>query len=374
MKPILLLPCLRRSAPTSGVYTLSKQLVRLGVQPRIVALSDEHTDSALADFESSRIQVDLLHVSRKNPVSGVMRLRRYLEGHNGVVHSTCLRPDLFCAFGAVRGHGRRLVSTVRSRFSEESAFNSGPIIGRAVSIAWARGLCGFDLVVAHSEGIKASLLSCGVPETLLRVVPSGIDCDDYDVPSDEERSRAHDAIAGGREVLVGYVGRLVKLKAVDVLIRAFAELVKSTPAKLLIVGDGPERPMLERTAVSLGLLNRIIWAGQQRDVRSYLRALDIFAMSSITEGLPRALLEAGATGIPAVVTDISGCNEIVTDGLSGYVVPVRNPNRMGEALYSLAKSGLLRREMGRRLRMTIEERFSAVNMARGYLDVYRSLL
>jgi glycosyltransferase involved in cell wall biosynthesis len=375
LRVLLAISCLHRSGPTIGFQTLTRQLHELGVDTKVLALSPDDRESCESDFVQAGVSLQFLGVPRWNPAQALRLFRRSIRGFNAnIVHTTGFRPDTFVALLRATGLHVPVVSTVRSRFMEELPLNIGDLRGRVVGTAWARSLRRFDVVVPHSEGIRQSLRSCGVPDELLHVVRNGIDCEAFVASSGEDRLRARISLVAPTEVLVGYVGRLVKLKALDVLIRAFAEAAKSLPIRLLMVGEGPERPALEELAVSLGVGDRVVWVGDQRDVRPYLRAMDIFAMSSLTEGLPRALLEAGATGLPAVVTNISGCNEVVTDGYSGYVVPVNDPDRMCDAFGKLAMSSGLRHEMGQRLRKVIEEKYSARTMALGYIHIYQSLL
>ena len=128
------------------------------------------------------------------------------------------------------------------------------------------------------------------------------------------------------------IARLVPVKGVNYLIKAMKHIKKGT---LVIVGDGPERVNLELLSHKLNLTNRVVFAGWIAD-RSRLRDLlcqaNVFVMSSLSEGSPRAILEAMACGLPIVATDVGGIPEIVTDGVNGFLVPSKNEKALAEAI------------------------------------------
>jgi glycosyltransferase involved in cell wall biosynthesis len=121
-----------------------------------------------------------------------------------------------------------------------------------------------------------------------------------------------------RDRVVGTVGRLTWKKDPDCLLAAARAVLQEAPeARFLIVGDGPLRPQVEKRAEDLGIHGRCLFAGTVSDVLPFLRACDVFVLSSVIEGMPNALLEALACGKPAVVTDAGGNGEVVQDGKTG---------------------------------------------------------
>ena len=113
---------------------------------------------------------------------------------------------------------------------------------------------------------------------------------------------------------------------------AFALVCRDYPARLLLVGEGPYRPVIERLIEQHGLTGRVLLLGQRNDIPALLRGADIFLFCSRTEGLPNAVLEAMAAGLPVVATDVPGCRDLITTGQSGYLVPVGAVGKIAECL------------------------------------------
>jgi len=126
-------------------------------------------------------------------------------------------------------------------------------------------------------------------------------------------------------VVVGSVGRLAEVKGYDRLLRAFtaiaAGLAQSDLPVLLLVGDGPERAVLEALAAQLAIADRVVFAGYRDDARALLCAMDLFVLPSRSEGLSVALLEAMAEGVPVLVTDVGESRCVIDDGRCGELLP-----------------------------------------------------
>lgn len=171
-----------------------------------------------------------------------------------------------------------------------------------------------------------------------KVIHNGVDTDYFQPPSPAVRSRIR-ARLGLPEAapVVICVAQLRPEKAHGDLLEAFARCDVST-ARLVLVGDGPLRDELKRQAKELGLEDRILFAGEVTDVRPFLAAADLFALSSVAvETFSNAALEASAAGLPVVLTDIGGARELVDEGASGLVVPPRNPAALATALEDLLR-------------------------------------
>jgi glycosyltransferase involved in cell wall biosynthesis len=203
------------------------------------------------------------------------------------------------------------------------------------------------------------------------------------IPNGVDFSRFQTHGNGGKEVLglspqdrvVGTVGRLTWKKAPDCLLAAARLILQEVPeTRFLIVGDGPLRPHSERQAEELGIRARCIFTGTVSDVLPFLRASDVFVLSSVIEGMANALLEALACGTPAVVTDAGGNGEVVQDGKTGFVVPRNDPQRLGEATVRLLREPALARQMGEAAVKDMEERFSLSRMVRSIESLYDELL
>jgi glycosyltransferase involved in cell wall biosynthesis len=158
------------------------------------------------------------------------------------------------------------------------------------------------------------------------------------------------------------VGRLVPWKQVNGLLEALTEVPE---LGLVVVGDGPERPRLERRARELGVQDRVYFAGRRpkKEALGLMAACDLFVLNSAYEGLPHVVLEAMALGLPVVATAAGGTPEVVRDGETGVLVPGRY-GTLGASLSALARDPALRRRLGRAARQWIGERLSAENMIR----------
>ena len=156
------------------------------------------------------------------------------------------------------------------------------------------------------------------------------------------------------------VGRLALEKDYGTLLQALAPgQGVSENAKLILVGDGPQRGPLSKAMEESGLAGRVRMLGDRRDVRDLLAAADAFVLSSISEGVSKALLEALATGLPVVATSVGGTPEVVTDGVTGLLVPPSRPDLLGQALAAVLNDSHLAGRLGRAGRQRAEERFRA---------------
>jgi glycosyltransferase involved in cell wall biosynthesis len=169
------------------------------------------------------------------------------------------------------------------------------------------------------------------PGESIVVIPNAVDADQF-APRGEERKRLRSQW-GAREnqLVLGATGRLHPSKGHDVLIRAFETLSLSHPRSLLVLaGEGPARASLERMAA--GLKGRVIFLGRRDDVPAVLSGFDLYVLPSRQEGMPNALLEAMAAGLPAVASDVDGVAEILPEGPHPTRVPPDDPRALAEAL------------------------------------------
>jgi sugar transferase (PEP-CTERM/EpsH1 system associated) len=175
--------------------------------------------------------------------------------------------------------------------------------------------------------------------------------------------------------LVGSVGRLHPQKDYATLLAAMVEVKARVPnARLLLVGDGELRRDLQSQAESMGLSNSATFAGHRTDIPEILMTLDVFALSSRWEGMPNAVLEAMAAGLPVVATRVGGVPEVVVDGVTGLLVPPRDPEALSKAILKLLQNSDLRQKMGRSGRERVREHFSVERMVQDTEALYQRLL
>ena len=207
-----------------------------------------------------------------------------------------------------------------------------------------------------------------------RTVINGIDVERFSRPADVTGLRKTLRLAEDNFV-VGTVARLSPVKDQGTLIEAFGLLLKRKPGTHLgLVGDGACRAELEAQARSAGLDAYVHFAGAQDDVVPYFKLFDVFALSSLSEGIPLSILEAMAAGVPVVSTAVGGVGEIVSDGKTGVLVAPGQPETLATALANLAGNPARRSELAAAARKMVEREYSLARMARTYLDEYRKLL
>lgn len=177
-------------------------------------------------------------------------------------------------------------------------------------------------------------------------------------------------------VVIGSVGRLAPEKDYATLLRAFTRVAAAAAEArphLVLVGDGAERAALERLAAELGIADRTRFLGFQSEVPRLLGAFDIYAQSSLTEGISLTILEAMAAAVPVVVTAVGGNREILIEG-TGLMVPPSDPAALAGELLALVRDDVRRRSLGRAAHARVVEQFSRERMVRDHLQLYEQLL
>ena len=170
------------------------------------------------------------------------------------------------------------------------------------------------------------------------------------------------------------MARLAPVKDHGTLLDAFGRFRAARPdAHLTLVGDGPARSALAGSAARLGLAGAVTFAGERAEIAPLLAAFDVFALSSLSEGISLTLLEAASAGLPVVATRVGGNEEVVIDGETGILVPAADPAAFAEALAAVAARSD-RALMGARGRARVERRFSVERMAQAYARVYAEVL
>jgi glycosyltransferase involved in cell wall biosynthesis len=214
-----------------------------------------------------------------------------------------------------------------------------------------------DVFIAVSPQIRDELLALGIgsPDQY-RVISFGVELDEFcNVDAPRGQLRGQLGIAP-ETPLVGIVGRLVPVKAVDVLINAMTRL---PDAHLAVLGDGEDRTQLEALVAKLGLGGRVHFTGWWHDVAGAMSDFDVVALSSRNEGTPVALIEALAAARPVVATNVGGVPHVVIDGVNGLLVPPNDPDALGSALEALLRDPERRRRFGRTGREHVVARFGS---------------
>ncbi len=212
---------------------------------------------------------------------------------------------------------------------------------------------GIDCIVAISESIRLQLENCGIPASKIRTIYEGMDLSLYPAHSRAETRSTEEP------VVVGTVAYLSREKGLNYLIEA-ASLIPSVQRKLrfVIVGDGDCLQELIGLVQEKGLEGVFQFAGFHSNTSQFMKTFDIFALPSLSEGLSSAILEAMATSLPIVATEVGGIPELVTDGDNGLLVAPADPVALARAIERLADNPEESRRMGLRGRSRIEKQFT----------------
>lgn len=233
-----------------------------------------------------------------------------------------------------------------------------------------------DRVVGVGEAVRQALIhNEGIPAGRVGVVYNGIDPDQFAAHTPDRDAVRQELGLSGEEFAILQVARLDYLKDHPTAVRTMARVVRRFPsARLLLVGEGPEREAIRAQVASLGLDDHVRLLGLRKDVPRLLAAADLFLLTSVSEGIPLTLIEAMAVGLPVVSTRVGGTGEVVIDGETGYLAPAGEDSVLAEAVERLGTQPALRREMGERGRERARGLFSEQRMADQYLELYREML
>lgn len=197
----------------------------------------------------------------------------------------------------------------------------------------------------------------GVPGKRIRVIPNGVDPLIFKVADDHNAVR--ELGIDGSVPVVAIVARLEPVKEHTTFLHAARLVLDDVPhAEFLIIGDGSLRTGLENLCAALRITDSVHFAGTRTDVAALLRGVDVLVLSSYTEGFPLAVLEGMASARPVVCTDVGGLREMVEDGVSGFLVPPRDPQQLATRLKELLLNPGLARRMGEAARHRIECQFA----------------
>ncbi|MBI5522089.1 MAG: glycosyltransferase [Desulfarculus sp.] len=355
------------SLRTGGLERLVLDMARLapgaGLRPAVAVLDEP---GELAAHLAPGVPLALLHKRPGLDFSLVGGLRRFMRQHQvDVVHAH--NPGAaFYAGLAARLERRPMVTTLHGANFE------GDRTLRMLTRLSAR--MGRYLVCVGQEARATAQASEKVPARRLRVIHNGVDLVRF-APDPAARSRLRRSlgIADDQAVIIS-VGRLSFEKDCVTLFEALRLLagLRRRP-RLWLVGDGPQMPAYQEAVGQLGLDQVVRFWGNRQDVAELLGAADVFALSSLSEGISIAILEAMACGLPVVATAVGGNPELVQEGRSGLLVPPRSPQALASALARCLEDPPWSHGLGREGRALAQGRFSLQAMVEAYARLYHEV-
>jgi L-malate glycosyltransferase len=226
-----------------------------------------------------------------------------------------------------------------------------------------------DAVTTPSHWLaRATHETLGVPDAIaIDVIPNFVDTDRFTPVGDAERS--------GRDVpVIVHVSNFRPLKRLDDVVEVFARVRAARPARLRLIGDGPERARVEAAVAARGLGADVELLGERADLPALLRGADVFLLPSEVESFGLAALEALACGVPVVASDVGGLPEFVAEGEVGFLRPMGDVAALAEAVGRLLGDEPLRRRLGAAGRRLAETRYAPAPAVDRYLEIYRRVL
>jgi glycosyltransferase involved in cell wall biosynthesis len=322
-------------------------------------------DEYVASFRSSPVEVERADIRADVDPRCFLHVYRFIKkGAFDLVHTHLIHADLYGGIAARIAGVRHLVSTRHNddRFRRGAGRNLGRLVAR-----------NFDRVIVLSRYLATFVQSVeGVHPGRVVTIPYGLEPSSRNGMSDAVREELK--LPAGAPLIVA-VGRLIRQKGHQYLVRAWPRIIAAHPnARLLIVGEGPHRRPLTVEARALGVLDSITFTGWRTDVPALLEAADICAHPSLWEGFGLTLLEAMAAGTCIVASRVSSIPEVVLDGQTGWLVPPGDSEALAAAIVRLLAEPVRRRGLGEAGRRRALETFSAERMARATEALYDELL
>ena len=326
------------------------------------------------DFQNSGIRVTSLDMERgiADP-RGLLRLRRVMRRfqpdivHSHMTHANilartvrlvCKTPVLVCTLHGLKMHKVKGGSTRLREFAHRL---TDPLADLTTTICRAAA--------------NSYVLNRSVPAAKIQVLPNGVDTNRYR-PDAQVRALVRRDLGVESAFVWLAAGRLEKPKDYGTMIRAFAlVLAGGAGAVLLICGNGSLQPEMTQLAQELGIAGHIRFLGLRRDIPELMNAADGYLMSSETEGLPMVLLQASATGLPIVATNVGGNPEVIEDLRTGFIVPAGEPDSFADAMNRLAALPVQkRRSMGLAGRANTVAKFDSKHVFDRWVELYGDLL
>lgn len=247
--------------------------------------------------------------------------------------------------------------------------------------AYVRYLNQADCIIADSASVYNQCLNAGMRSDLLKVVYESVDTKRFSDVSGESRQKMRaDLGFSDEDVVVGIVGKIYHIKGHEILLKAAALALKQAPLlRILVVGDNEMTgdadsiDRLSSLANDLGISNIITFLGYRDDVPEIMKSLDILAMPSLSEAFGRAAAEALASGIPVIATMVGGLPEIISDGITGFLIPPGNEKDLAWALINLYLDSDLRKAMGERGLASVK-RFDVSEHVKAFSTIYSCLI
>ena len=366
------------TVPTS-LETFCKDMLReLNQRYEIVAVSSPLPElEVVATREGVRtIAVKMeRRISLKRDIVSLWQMYKVMRRERPwMVHSMTPKAGLMCMVAAWLARVPRRVHTFTGL-----VWPTATGLNRMILKTTDRILCACAThIIPEGNGVKNDLINGKITRKPMMVLANGnvrgIELDHYRRTTEVEEEAAKIRKEGVLTFV--FIGRLVRDKGIHELVEAFVRLNKENPhTRLVLVGrtEAELDPLNEETQHIIDTHDAIEAVGSQNDVRPWLAASDVLAFPSYREGFPNVVIEAGAMGLPSIVTNINGCNEIIIPGENGVIIPPRDADALYEAMKDLCEDDEKRVYLTKNARESVASRFDCQIVRRALYDFYASL-
>lgn len=362
------------------VFELAKEYKHLGHEVVVIGLSSG--GNMLNRFKKSGIDLKEMDLERQFRFSPkwyleVLRSRKiishlFIQECFDVVHTHLMGTDIDCLYAARKAGTKVIVHTIQNVYRQ---FGSHHLVDKIRNWQRRKAYRKFDHIYAVADEVKKWAVKHDMVELEhISVIKNAIDFSRLEVGSSKEELRKTYGWEKD-DLIILNIGSLTEQKNQSTLIKAVQLVLKrGIDLSLVIIGDGPLKTFLEEEICALDLNNRIQLLGYREDIPSLLKASDIFVFPSLWEGLPIALLEALACGIPVVASDIPVHRKILDNDNFGWLTPISNPERISDTLITVfqnKESSDLKSEAAKKM---VSENYSSKRMAEDYIESYVEIL
>lgn len=366
------------TVPTSLETFCKDQLRELSQKYEVVAVSSPLPElEIVAKREGVRTVAIKMerHISLMNDLKSLWKLYRlFCSERPWMVHSMTPKAGLLSMMASWMARVPKRVHTFTGL-----VWPTATGLGRMVLKTTDRILCACAThIIPEGNGVKNDLIEGGITRKEMNVLANGnvrgIDLTQYDC-TPQVATEAGEIRKEGIFTFV-FVGRVVRDKGINELVDAFVKLNKQySDTRLLLVGrDEPELDPLSAETQNIISTHKAIEAvGEQEDVRPWFAASDALVFPSYREGFPNVVIEAGAMGLPSIVSNINGCNEIIVEGENGVIIPSRDKDALYEAMLGFYEDRSTLGKMASKAREMVANRFDCHIVRKALYDFYASL-
>ncbi len=329
-----------------------------------------YEDGYFAD-EIRRFGVDVRLLPQRNwynPLNLLWMAQQMRMMKAQIIHSHGYNTSLLSRIASsIAGMPIHVTHLHSSHWSRDERGKRNILIDKVLSLRTAK-------IVACSNAVRNYTINEGIAPYRITTIYDSVNLEPFKVNTNVVAKRKEFGFKPS-DFIVGTVARLVRVKGHEYLLQAIPKVIMKCPnAKLLIVGDGPRRSDLEKHAKQLEIDSHVVFTGTRMDVPEILAIIDLFVLpSSIREGLSLAIAEAMAAGKPAIGTRIGGIPEIIRDGVTGFILPPKDPNALAERILYFTRHPEVARKFGEAARRWCKRKHDSRIIASQFDQFYRSL-